>query len=125
MEARRKKLLMKSAAILCVGCAYAVFCSLTHWGIPCPFHLVTGLNCPGCGVSRMLLSLLRLDLRAAFGYNAALLCLLPVFLLLFLAHARRYVRDGSYSLGRFGRGTELVLAFALVLWGLVRNLIGM
>lgn len=116
---------MKSAAILCVGCAYAVFCSLTHWGIPCPFHLVTGLNCPGCGVSRMLLSLLRLDLRAAFGYNAALLCLLPVFLLLFLAHARRYVRDGSYSLGRFGRGTELVLAFALVLWGLVRNLIGM
>lgn len=125
MGGRLKKLLIQSAAILCVGCAYAIFCSLTHWGLPCPFHLVTGLNCPGCGVSRMLLSLLRLDLPAAFGYNAALLCLLPVFLALFLAHALRYVRDGSRSLGRLGQGAELALVCVLVLWGLVRNLIGM
>jgi len=102
-----------------------MFCRVTGWGLPCPFHLLTGLNCPGCGVSRMLLSLLRLDLPAAFGYNAVLLCLLPVLFALFLAHAIRYVRDGSAALSRFGRGTELGLVCVLVLWGLVRNLIGM
>ena len=125
MGARLKKLLLQSAAILYVGCAYAIFCLRTHWGLPCPFHLVTGLNCPGCGVSRMLLSLLRMDLPGAFGYNAGLLCLLPVLLALFLAHAVRYVRSGSHALGRLGQGTELGLVCVLVLWGLVRNLIGM
>lgn len=125
MKARLQNLLIKSAVILCVGCAYAIFCRVTHWGLPCPFHLLTGLNCPGCGVSRMLLSLLRLDLPAAFRYNAALLCLLPVLFALFLAHAIRYVRDGSAALSRFGQGTELGLVCILVLWGLVRNLIGM
>jgi hypothetical protein len=73
----------------------------------------------------MLLSLLRGDLAAAFGYNAALLCLLPVLLALFFAHALRYVRHGSMALGRFGQGTEIALVCVLVLWGLVRNLIGM
>ena len=125
MRARLKKCILTSAAILCVGCAYAVFVRLTGLGIPCPFHLVTGLNCPGCGVSRMLLSLLRLDFRAAFRYNAALLCLSPVLLGVFGVHIVRYVRTGSRKSGPLLEGVEIALAVILVLWGVVRNFIGM
>ena len=78
MRQRLNRCIRISAAILGVGCAYALFCHLTGWGIPCPFHALTGLNCPGCGVSRMLLSLLRLDFAAAFRYNAVLFCMLPL-----------------------------------------------
>ena len=36
---------------------------------PCPVHTLTGLQCPGCGSTRMTLALLRGEISAAFGYN--------------------------------------------------------
>jgi hypothetical protein len=38
--------------------------------IACPFKRLTGLDCPGCGSTRALGALTRLDLRAAFDHNA-------------------------------------------------------
>lgn len=125
MRERLNKCIRVSAVILCVGCAYAAFCSLTGWGIPCPFHLITGLNCPGCGVSRMLLSLLRLDFAAAFRCNAGLFCLSPFLLALFAVWIVRYIRFGYRPHGRLLRAAELSMAALLILWGAVRNFIGM
>lgn len=36
----------------------------------CPFRAVTGLPCPGCGMTRAFCSLGHGDLAGAFGYNA-------------------------------------------------------
>lgn len=47
--------------------------------IPCLFHRITKLYCPGCGGTRMVISLLKLDIKSAFSYNAY------VFILAFLA----------------------------------------
>ncbi|MBQ6946428.1 MAG: DUF2752 domain-containing protein [Clostridia bacterium] len=54
----------------------AVFCGILAvyfiLQIPCPFRFVTGLflpdaiNCPGCGMTRAWLALLRLDIVQAF-----------------------------------------------------------
>ena len=44
---------------------------------PCLFYELTGLLCPGCGTGRYLLSLLRLDLYAAFRYNPLLFVSFP------------------------------------------------
>ncbi len=38
-------------------------------GIGCPVRWVTGISCPGCGMSRALFSLLRLDFGDAFRYH--------------------------------------------------------
>ena len=35
----------------------------------CPFFYVLGIRCPGCGMTRALLSLLHLDFKAAFYYH--------------------------------------------------------
>ena len=42
---------------------------LTGWLPPCPFHRLTGLNCPGCGTTRMLEALLSGDVAEAFSLN--------------------------------------------------------
>lgn len=39
------------------------------FGVTCPILFLTGISCAGCGMSRAWLSLLRLDLSAAFQYH--------------------------------------------------------
>lgn len=56
----------------------ALFYVLLHIiGIGCPIKFITGISCPGCGMSRAALSLLRLDFAAAFYYH-------PFFPLVFI-----------------------------------------
>ena len=38
-------------------------------GINCPFRSLTGIPCPGCGMTRAWLAALRLDFLAAFRYH--------------------------------------------------------
>ena len=45
-------------------------------GIPCLFHEITNLYCPGCGITRMFLSLFKLDFYQAFRYNPLVFILL-------------------------------------------------
>lgn len=114
-----------SAVTLAVGCAYAVLFIKTGFGIPCPFHLITGLNCPGCGVTRMAVSLLKLDFAAAFNENAGLFCLLPFILALFANYVYRYIRYGTRTLPKPAEICAWVIAGLLLVWGAVRNFIGM
>lgn len=59
---------------------------LTVWyllDLPCIPRYLTGLICPGCGMSRAWLSALQLDLAAAFRYHPLFWCvpLLAVYIL--------------------------------------------
>jgi len=50
----------------------------THGFYPvCQFHRLTGLNCPGCGMTRALYALLHGDPATAFRDNALLVLALP------------------------------------------------
>ena len=65
-----------------IGIPTAAFViALIFWKIketpPCIFYELTGLYCVGCGSGRAFLSLLRLDIYAAFRYNPLLVLLLP------------------------------------------------
>ena len=46
----------------------------------CPFHLLTGLQCPGCGSTRALHQLLHGNVGAAFRLNPMLFALIPLAL---------------------------------------------
>lgn len=59
------------------GIFYLYYGGKFHFYIPCLFHELCGYYCPGCGITRMFYSILKLDLYQAFRYNAFLFCLLP------------------------------------------------
>ena len=75
MEPVRRRILQIYMGVLAVGMAYLLWLKCTGIGIPCMVNQVTGLLCPGCGVSRMFLALLRLDFSGAFRYNSVMFCL--------------------------------------------------
>ena len=125
MRARIRKVLITSAAVLLGGCAYTLLRIKTGFAIPCFFHLLTGLNCPGCGVTRMLISLFKLDFSDAFNYNAGMFCFLPILLLLFAYWLYRYIRYGIKKSPKPIDVACWVIVGILLAWGVVRNIIGM
>ena len=80
------------------------------------------IKCPGCGVSRMLLALLRLDFAEAFRQNAVLLCLTPLFAALFISWLVRYIRTGDRALTRAENAAVIASSVILAIWSVVRNL---
>jgi hypothetical protein len=58
-----------------------LFLNLLHIG--CPIRFVTGLSCPGCGMTRAVLSALHLNFEEAFYYHPLFL-LSPVMVFLYL-----------------------------------------
>ena len=113
------------AAALAAGVAYALLYLKLGFGLPCPVRAVTGLSCPGCGVTRMLVNLLRLDVPGAFASNAALLALTPALLAMLAERCVRYVRTGTRRAGAIERALSWPLAGLLLIWGVARNLMGL
>lgn len=52
-------------------------------GVSCLFQQFLGVRCPGCGMTRAMLSVLHLDLKAAFGYHP-MFWSMPILYLYFL-----------------------------------------
>lgn len=126
MSAGAGKRLFRLAAVLFVificGMIYAAAVSAIGWGIPCLFRVMTGLKCPGCGVSRMCLSLLRLDFKTAWEYNPAVMALLPLGAAVFIDMSVKYVKTGSHTPGRFSNAAMIFMIAVLLVFGVVRNL---
>ena len=119
---RLAKTLKKYAFVVASGVAYAIFVTLTGWGIPCPIYTVTHLQCPACGVSRMLLALLRLDFAAAWSYNPYLLINGPIILGCLAVSDIRYIRTGDGRLGKLSILLWVEIALALS-FGILRNIL--
>ena len=81
-DAVQKKILIIYGAILGAGMLYAFLILHTPFRIPCLFREVTGLQCPGCGTSRMALALMRFDIPAAFAYNPIAFFSFPAWFLI-------------------------------------------
>ena len=120
---RLRRLLTGLLGMVAVGAGYALWVNLTHLSIPCPFHAIPGLQCPGCGVTRMCLALLRLDVSGAWKANPVLLLLLPLLGGLLGYRAVVYVRRGSVPTARWETLVWSGMAAVLLLWGVWRNIV--
>ena len=87
---RRKKWLLIHISAF-VGIAIYMTLAITlDWG--CPIRRITGVPCPGCGVTRATLSLLQLDFAKALRLNPAVFFVYPY--LFFLIHIQTKIFAG-------------------------------
>ena len=120
MKTRLCKVLLVPLALA----VYYIIVRIIGFGIPCIFRVVTGFKCPGCGVSRMLMALLQLDLKGAFLENRVLFVLLPLLVFIILRAAYLYVtqKKPGNTAAAITKILYPALIVILLLWGVLRNI---
>lgn len=89
------------------GALFVAWLALYLLDIGCIFRLITGIPCPGCGMTRAWLAALRLDFAAAFAYH-------PLFWVVPIAFVLAFVREEVASSKR-KRGIDIAVTVLCVL----------
>ena len=122
MKKRFFEAIKKHLIILSVLLAYLIWILITDIKIPCLVYELTSFQCPGCGMTRMVLSLLKLDFKSAFSYNPFILVTSPIILLCLIYPDVNYIKNGKYDLGKLSYLLYAEVA-GLVIFGILRNFI--
>ena len=87
-----------------------------NFAIPCLFHEITNLYCPGCGITRMFLALFKLDFYQAFRYNPLVFILLILSIVYFLV---KKIGKLNFKLPNY---IYYYLLFIVIIYGILRNI---
>ena len=120
---RRNSLFRRLCVIAGILLVYYIFVRITGLSIPCLFRLVTKLRCPGCGITHLFLHAAKLEWREAFMSNALIFVLLP-FAGVLMAAKLLFMPDCLDMKSKPYRTGEKILLAAVLLFGVVRNIIG-
>jgi hypothetical protein len=108
--------------LIVLGFAYLWFFLTFGTGLPCIFHKLTGLKCPGCGMTHAVAALWNGNIRQALDDNFLVLNVLPVTCLYLLYRAVRYVNGHEKGFYIWEYALLSLLLLLTVGYGLVRNL---
>ena len=82
----------------------------------CPIKTITGLDCPGCGITRMFVALFYGNIYQAFRYNPLVFIELPIiFILLVLYKFKKEYRKVINII-------FIVLLIITIVYGVLRNI---
>lgn len=90
---------------------FALIMALVYLFYDCPFELIFGIPCAGCGLSSALLSVLKLDFAGAMEHHPLIFLIMAEFV--YLLFIRRFVKPNKMIEVAVGIAT-LVLLF--VIW---------
>lgn len=92
----------------------------------CPFRLLTGLNCPACGIQRFLHAFSHGRVREAVGYNYYLVYALPYTLCVLTAYFLPQSHLKERLTGIFeGKVAVGIYVVSFCVWFVVRNVCGL
>lgn len=94
------------------------------WFPKCPFRMLTGLECPGCGSQRAVHSLLRFDIRGALSENVLLVVSIPYLAAGFVFDVRRSANENALRWRRrlFGTTAIWTVFTVVVVFWILRNI---
>ena len=120
-----KKRIRIYLSVLSLGIVYGLWVMYTGIGIPCPFRMLTGWLCPGCGITTLFMRLLSGDIRGAFEANPFILLTSPV-LITILAVNEYIILTPSCKRPRIKKLLDIlsvIYVIALLAFGIVRNIV--
>lgn len=122
MKKRLLKVLIINTLIILLLISYYYLNKYFHIGIPCLFYKITSFKCPGCGITRMLFSILKLDFKSAFFYNPVVFILLPFIIFYIIYQEYIYITKQNNKL-KIPNFIYYLIIFVLIIFGILRNII--
>lgn len=123
----KNKITRTSAIILGVialAYIYSHFNPSKYFFPRCPFLMITGYKCPGCGSQRAIYALFHMDIATAFSLNAMLVTLIPVVIVYALVEALRKKYPEVYT--NMHHPVIIWFLFGMIIgWGVLRNMFGL
>ena len=124
MKIRFIRELKKHILICVIGLLYYLWISVTNLYIPCVFRMITGLKCPGCGITSMIMAVCRFDFKSAFSENPFLFITLPILGIIYAVNRGYYIKTGTrIKNGKVMRVLEYILLALFIIFGIVRNIL--
>ncbi len=117
---RKRNVLLVTLGVLMLGIILLLLV-LSGLRIYCPINLITGLNCPGCGNTRALLSLLRLDFKSMFYYNLLFPLEIGYLIRVYFISAKRYIIGGKVEYRPKSFRIDIAVLAILLVWTVIRN----
>ena len=119
MQSNKIKKILIILLFLVVGNLYL----LSDFQIDCPFHKLTGLYCPGCGITRCLTSIIHLEFYQAFRYNPYVFLLLPLIISYIVYQIYIWVCDKEdYISKKIPKSLLIIIIITLMLYSILRNI---
>lgn len=118
-----KKRTFKTIMVLMLLFGYYLFVKHTGLGIPCPIRYFFHIQCPGCGISRMLLSLMQRNFNKAFSCHPVIFVSLPFLTYLIAKLLYGYLFCKKLHWNRIENACIILLIFVLLLFTVYRNII--
>ena len=116
-----KKRIRNFIIFFIIGIIYYMIVRQTGYAIPCMFRKITGLKCPGCGVTTMCMCIGRHDFKGAYNANQFLFVTGPLLLLDLIYLTLRTNRKNKFV--KVNHFLEILYMVALMIFGVARNLI--
>ena len=117
------KTLKKQFIIFIILSLYFVFHTITDFYIPCSIHKIFHVYCLGCGVSRMLVSLIHFDFIKAFNYNKLLFILFPFGVFLYIEFIYSIIKKKEPLYKKIDEKVWYILIAILIIFAILRNII--
>ena len=116
------KVLRDLLIIVLSGFAYYLVVRFTDLDMRCYIHELFGLNCPACGLTRMMVSLVRLDLKSAYNYNRFMFISFPAIVgeVVYLFYTIEAKKENS----RINQKIVSTWVVCFIIWGIARNILG-
>ena len=118
---RLHRLTVWGGVLLLLLVGYGFYYNRIGDGIPCPIYQATGLRCAGCGLTRALAAVLRLDLVASFSYNPVWPLYVGYFAWIGVAGGLAYVRRGEEFHLPGKTWIHIGILLAVTAFGVLRN----
>jgi len=122
LNKERLNILLKiNIVLIIIAISFITIEWIIGYRIQCPIHHFTNINCPGCGTTRLMESIIfDFNIYQAFRWNPFVFIFSPVVVI-------EYIRQNIYYL-KYGRLTNnldkelITFAILLIAFGVLRNI---